>query len=136
MQPAYKSIKLPIMQCDAGCGECCGPVMCSHSEFDRIDAYAKANGIEPKRQGTRCPFYQDGTCKVYDVRPFICRLFGHCGDMVCCKGYNVNIPPDVEDRVMAGYVQDIRRQGGPRMLHEFNGDGWQEELKAALEQEC
>jgi Fe-S-cluster containining protein len=65
---------IPSMHCDAGCGECCGIVPAEHSD------------------GT-CPFYQNGGCAIYPVRPLVCRLFGHSGDplMTCPRGYNVNV---------------------------------------------
>lgn len=107
-----KEIKLPVMQCDKGCGDCCGPVFCTPDEFNAAKRYALANEIEPKRQGLTCPFYQDGGCKVYKARPLICRMFGHSPRLVCSKGYNRNISPALEERLMDGYRPT-------RMLHEL-----------------
>jgi len=105
--------KLPIMQCDDGCGECCGFAPCSRQEFNNIKSYIVQHGIEPIRQGATCPLYQNGTCSVYPVRPFVCRLFGHCSDLVCCRGYNRNIDPAFEERLVAIHQQEC----GDEMLH-------------------
>ncbi len=96
---------LPPMRCDHGCGECCGPTMASIAEYDAIQAFAKQNGITPKRQGLKCPFYQEGTCKVYPVRPMICRLYGHSKKTPCARGYNTNIPRKVEEKLLVNYVR-------------------------------
>lgn len=107
------------MQCDPNCGACCGPVFCSPGEFGRVKVFIERNNITPVAQGITCPFYQGGTCAIYDARPFVCRMFGHCEGMVCCKGYNVNISQDHEDKL----TREYRRRGGmtlqARCLHEF-----------------
>ena len=126
-KPKRRKVSLPVlpeMQCDKGCGECCGPVLCKQHEYDRVVEYAQQNGIEPKRQGETCPWYQDGGCKVYPVRPFICRLFGHSEDLVCSRGYNVNIPKLLEKRATASY-------GKPETLLHFVFEDWKEVLSSA-----
>jgi len=79
------------MQCDVGCGDCCGPVPASKEEYATIAAYTKKQGITPKRNGITCPFYQQGRCAVHEVRPAICRVFGHTAQLSCSRGYNVNV---------------------------------------------
>lgn len=105
-------MKLPKMKCDKNCGACCGPVLCDETEFMAVNKYAFDNGIVPKRQGLNCPWYQDGECKVYPVRPFACRLFGHVKKMVCCRGYNVNITGKQEKRVLREH-----KVNNPVLLH-------------------
>lgn len=105
---------LPEMKCDKGCGECCGPALCSEREYQTVKRYAKRHGVKPIVQGLTCPFYQDGECKVYEVRPRICRLFGHSDRLVCCKGYNTNVSKKAESEFMAGYHPE-------RVLHELAG---------------
>jgi len=126
-------IALPLMQCQDGCGRCCGPVLCKTFEYDRVAGYAARHGVQPVSQGVTCPWYQQGRCQVYAVRPFACRLFGHVPGLVCCHSYNTNVSPAEEQRVMDLY----RRDGGPveRCLHEVLGPGWDEHLKAAVAQE-
>jgi uncharacterized protein len=120
-------INLPSMRCDDGCGECCGPVHCRQDEFDRIVAYAAENGITPKRQGLRCPFFQGGKCSVHPVRPFICRLFGHSQQMVCPRGYSVLINPKKEEKIMREY-----RQGGRTDIWLHTAVYAREDLEAML----
>lgn len=104
--------QLPVMQCDAGCGECCGVVPCTQGEFEAVSNYAAANGIEPVRQGVTCPWYQQGVCKVHEVRPSLCRLFGHVPEMECSRGYNVNI----QGTLLRKWKEKMIRSS--RLLHE------------------
>lgn len=75
--------KVPDFKCIKGCFECCGPVpicdeeakilnLSSHmtpsSCFDNICSYASISG-----------------CKIYNNRPFLCRLFGVVEKMKCPK---------------------------------------------------
>lgn len=117
---------LPVMQCDPNCGECCGVVLCKESEFAAIGSFIEAEAIEPKAQGLTCPFFQGGTCAVYEVRPMVCRLFGHCERLTCPHGYNANIGSARERHIAEKY-------GTPtRCLHEFI-PGWKpEDLAAAF----
>lgn len=105
MKIDLKTLRLPIMQCDPNCGECCGIVLCTQQEFDRVVAYAERHSIEPIRQGSTCPFYQGGKCAVYEVRPFPCKMFGHVPGMNCPRGYNSNITKAMEDRLLEAYPE-------------------------------
>lgn len=109
--------RLPPMPCDRGCRDCCGPVAASDREIRRILAYIEAHGIEPTRPPEMnhgvpvCPFFQEGRCAVYPVRPFVCRLFGHSPGLVCSRGYNHNIAPGTEKKMLRLYEkQGPRRQ--------------------------
>lgn len=100
------------------CGRCCGVTVCTGAEFDRVKSYAKANGIEPRRQGIDCPWLHDGRCLVYPVRPRVCAMFGHVPGMVCGEVPNRNIAPTLERRLMV----EMRKESchtGSRLVHEF-----------------
>ncbi|UCD75736.1 MAG: YkgJ family cysteine cluster protein [Phycisphaerales bacterium] len=110
---------LPPMRCDRGCDRCCGFVTCTAGEFDRIMAFANERDIEPARQGSACPFYQEGRCAVHPVRPFTCRLFGHVDDpaLTCPRGYNRNLPPRLHRALRARYDR-LCASEGTRHIHE------------------
>ena len=111
---------LPPMQCDKGCGDCCTLAPCTEREYQQIVSYAREHGIEPKEQGLQCPFYQEGECKVYPVRPLICQAYGHLEGLECTRGYNVNLIGGA-----ARKMDDKLRKNMPtRHTHEFLGDRW------------
>jgi uncharacterized protein len=105
---------LPPMKCDAGCGDCCGIVPVTTTEFNAIERYIKEKGITPTAttDGT-CPLYQEGTCSVYPVRPLICKVFGHAEDLPCARGYNVNVDQRQVDRMIGANGK------ASRLLHEL-----------------
>lgn len=110
---------LPPMQCDEGCGECCGMVPVTETEFQRIARYIKEKGIVPVEHSDEgegfgtCPVYIDGKCAVHPVRPLICDVFGHVEGLPCARGYNVNVPQEQVDRM-------LRSNGQPtRLIHEL-----------------
>lgn len=102
--------ELPSMRCDSGCTECCGPATVSESEFAAIQHYIKTHQIKPVRQGITCPLYIDGRCSVYEVRPYICRMFGHSYLMDCPRGYNVNLPRRQEHDLLQTYIDEQNPQ--------------------------
>jgi Fe-S-cluster containining protein len=117
---------LPSMECKTNCGECCGPVLCKEHEFQAVKELAAKKGISPVKQGSTCPWYQQGTCQVYEERPFICNLFGHSPKLVCPHGFNQNILPSLEKRLAKQYGKPTR------LLHEIFPD-WHAVLKGATE---
>lgn len=106
---------LPPMQCDDGCGECCGPVPASVAELAAIRAYIAEHGVVPKEQGITCPFYQGGRCQVYPVRPTLCRAFGHTAELRCSRGHGDTALGDPALRnLLRGQMSK-----GHRLLHSF-----------------
>jgi len=84
LQKIYNS--LPRLQCKKLCHESCGPLGMSKLEYDRI---IKKTGKPPvflKKQQCCSLLNRDKTCKVYGIRPFICRLFGLVEKMKCPHG--------------------------------------------------
>lgn len=124
---------MPKMQCDHGCGDCCGVAPCSEAEYQRVMNFASEHDIVPLRQGSTCPFYWDGTCAVYEVRPGICRLFGHSPDLVCSRGYNTNIDPRAEAVLSKEINEHVTR--APRILHQcvYGPDEFTEIVRAECE---
>ena len=66
-----------------------------------------------------CPFYLEGRCSVYTVRPFTCRLFGHVDEasLTCPRGYNTNIAAEAVQRLREVYERE-QSVAGVRNLHE------------------
>jgi len=107
---------IPSMQCDDHCGECCGLVPVTQTEFRRVERFVAENNIVPvEHDDGTCPLYQSGTCTVYPARPLICQLFGHSADplMTCPRGYNVNLPERDVVRMLSGNGRTTR------VLHEL-----------------
>jgi len=105
------------MQCDDDCGECCGPVMVTETEFQRVARFVKEHGIVPvdNPKELTCPLFIDGKCSVYSVRPMICKAYGHADmeTLTCPRGYNTNVPREQVDRM-------LRSNGEPtRFLHDL-----------------
>ena len=66
----------------AGCPDCCGPVLAREEEWAAVRAWASENGISSVRPiiedgDPQCGFLgDDGRCRIYPVRPLICRMYG------------------------------------------------------------
>ena len=81
----YKA--LPHIDCKQLCGDtACGPIQMSRDEAQRIDAFLGWR-VNPrsKREGT-CPMLKNGRCRVYPVRPMICRVWGLVPSLRCPFG--------------------------------------------------
>jgi len=110
---------LPKMRCD-GCGKCCGPVPVFEHEYVKILKYVTDHEIPLKQQGLACPLYQDKRCQVYEIRPFLCRIFGHTSRMLCLNGNNSVLPDRKVEKLMK---RMIRKHGvSKRTLHHLVGD--------------
>jgi len=62
-------LRIPKMNCRAGCSECCGPVVFSKWEWAQVKEKRTASSLD-------CPYIENGQCSIYEDRPIICRLFG------------------------------------------------------------
>jgi Fe-S-cluster containining protein len=105
---------LPKMQCDDNCGCCCGIVPASRAEYGAVISFAKKNGLTPLAQDHTCPWYQGGTCAVYEARPTMCQVFGHVPDMNCIKGYNRN----VSGKIVRKMIEDSGARKDTVLLHQ------------------
>jgi len=66
---------------------------------------------------------------VYEVRPMICRAFGHCEQLCCSRGYNVNMGSRQKRETLDRYEQSLLSET-PRHLHELLPDGFDYLLSA------
>lgn len=99
---------LPTIGCAPNCGECCTIVPITETEAGRIERYAAAHGLAPRDQGPVCPWLHERRCAVYDVRPLVCRLFGHAPKLGCT--HHPERERDLTDEEAASL---IRRNGPP-----------------------
>lgn len=67
------------MKCSEGCSKCCvDGITLLRVERDRILSHLKnRDEIPVKSQSGRCAFLSsEGRCKIYEVRPIVCRTWG------------------------------------------------------------
>ena len=73
-------VQIPNMTCLSGCSDCCCIVRFSRYEVAQISTAKILRAIFRRfRQATtqKCPYLtEDNRCGIYQVRPFVCRLFG------------------------------------------------------------
>lgn len=76
---------VPEMKKCTKCGECCGPVAATREEMEIIKDFMQERGIKYKDRGILvCGFLtEDNSCAIYDVRPWVCRIFGVVKELVC-----------------------------------------------------
>lgn len=68
LQELYAQI--PSFKCKEGCTDCCGFIMFSKREWQKIPKKFH------KPECIACPYSANGACEIYEDRPFICRLYG------------------------------------------------------------
>ena len=72
--------QIPSMTCPSGCSDCCCIVRFSRYEVAQISTAKIIGAIFMRfRQATtqKCPYLtENNRCSIYQVRPFVCRLFG------------------------------------------------------------
>lgn len=71
----------PYMPCKKGCSACCYyNISVSEIEVAYIEKHTKHRslktlGTKKSFHGQPCPFLQNGSCSIYEARPFVCRRF-------------------------------------------------------------
>lgn len=76
--------QLPRLECKRLCQDCCGPVPMSRLEWARI---VQRLGHAPQGdESLVCPMLVRGSCRVYTIRPIMCRLWGLVQAMACPFG--------------------------------------------------
>ena len=117
--------EIPDFDCD-GCGDCCGPIKWFSSEDIAIKDFMKKNNIKYVRWGIedyaknrfKCPYLtKDKKCKIYPVRPIICRLQGHTPKLPCGKNKPFDISKEKANELMAQVVNlDMDLLGADEMM--------------------
>jgi len=73
------------------CHSCCGPILWFEPEEILIRSYLKEHHLdyiqwtrdEFKKNSMRCPYLSKDGCRIYSVRPIVCRLQGVTKDLIC-----------------------------------------------------
>lgn len=100
--------QLPTVACRGLCAEACGGILLAVGEAERVRRYAhQAPRTTP--DGRRCIYLTEHErCRVYPVRPLICRVFGLVKRMSCPHGC---LPDrwltDHEFVALAAQVEDV-----------------------------
>lgn len=96
---------LPKLDCQKKCYPSCGPIAMTRPEADRIEARV-GFPVRNSMRGILCPLLtRDGRCSVYELRPFICRVWGATHDMPCewgCKP-DRTLTPEEDKALWARY---------------------------------
>jgi Fe-S-cluster containining protein len=81
LQIAMIYARVPKMQCQGKCQQCCGPITYSEAEAQRLGV------IQFDPETLTCEkLSADGRCSIYAQRPLICRLWGTVPSMACPHG--------------------------------------------------
>ncbi len=80
--------KIPSMECEEGCSECCFWPSRTPLEEERVREWLRERGREERvgRVGERCPYAEGGRCSIWPVRFLPCRLFGVVETVRCPRG--------------------------------------------------
>jgi Fe-S-cluster containining protein len=130
-----------IPDCDGRCWTSCGPVGMSDRERQRIRA--AGTRITPYEQAMASPerfwcdaLTSDKRCKIYELRPLICRLWGAVESMPCVYGCQ---PEGGYLSDAEGYrliAESMRAGGGDRQaisVEEVDAAMQREDIRAAVE---
>jgi hypothetical protein len=117
--------QIPEMKCN-GCGECCGPIKWFACEDVVIKEFMRKNNIEYIKWGVKdyaknnfkCPYLTNKKkCKIYEVRPIICRLQGHTKKLPCIKKIPFDISKEKANDLMVEVVNlDMDLIGADEMM--------------------
>ncbi len=102
---------IPSFICRPGCSDCCGPHPWTKAEHERIAAWLAERGRPLLRAtGLDCPYIENGRCSIYEVRPFICRLYGTVEGLRCPHGCGpARLLSEHERRhLMSQYVEEMK----------------------------
>lgn len=77
---------LPQLECKRLCQDSCGPILMGSVEYLRLLSVSGARDLASEPKTLRCPLLAQGSCRVYRVRPMICRLWGLTKSMACPYG--------------------------------------------------
>lgn len=108
--------QIPEVECKGLCTAFCGAIFMTELEHDRI---VERTGRPLGKVDARltCPLLSiEGRCTVYDIRPFICRLWGAEEKLRCPHGCQPK--EGVLSHEMGGRLADqVKAVGGARVAN-------------------
>lgn len=101
---AYPLWMNSMPECDS-CGLCCDMVGITHDEYWAIKTWCGVEHITWKpRKDAMCGFLgKDNRCRIYEVRPLVCRIYGIVTQAPC--------PYHPEAARFSYSLEDVRRDG-------------------------
>lgn len=114
---AYKALENPICDgCTQCADKCAGAIPMWWDEAEALQSAARAAGVAfsvnaPLDDWQPCPFLDRSSrlCKVYAVRPLVCRLFGQVEWLPCPTGQAQPLPTELIQAIVEGYKSRARR---------------------------
>lgn len=110
----YRRIPEIMSTCPHGCIKCCGLIPWSKPEVEIV--YQRTGMFPAVNEQGMCIFAQEGVgCAIYDIRPFMCRIFGHGPKppMRCELNQCSDILTELEaNELVAKYVKFVDMSGG------------------------
>lgn len=111
--------RLPPVEkkCPSGCTACCGPVPFSVPEFElAVEVSGELPRVEgPDQLHLKCQYSTPEGCKIYEVRPFLCRVYGlsEVLGLFCPHGYRTHAPLSTEAgaALVAEYIEFTKQTG-------------------------
>lgn len=106
---------LPKVECQKKCYAACGPISMTRAEAARIEAVAGFS-LHGSLKHLLCPLLtRDGLCSVYELRPFICRLWGAAPTLPCDFGCKPDreMTPEEDQALWERY----KRVAGEPLVH-------------------
>jgi len=114
-----KQVEANSYECPDGCHKCCGPVAMTRIEADRI-GIDRQYTLGVGKHGDTCEFVgEDGKCRIYNMRPFICRFFNStwAGHFKCNEiPGNGLIAPGRADKLLEAYFSIISQEGAESFM--------------------
>jgi hypothetical protein len=114
---AYQTLASPECNGCIQCAEkCAGAVLMWEEEAEAVRVAARARGVTFRTDARPdewqpCPFLDKSSrlCKVYAVRPLVCRLFGRVEWLPCPSGRAPVLPRPLVEAILAGYRSRPRK---------------------------
>lgn len=115
--------RVPKVDCQGLCHGACGVILMSALEHRLIENHVGKIPQRDMQDGLSCPLLNEETkrCKVYDVRPLVCRLYGAVEGMECKHGCLVHGPLLTKQQGWELMAEAFKLSGSPvlKCSHQF-----------------